>query len=195
MMISLPFSCFALAAIWYLSNLRKNLAHLAATDLLTGLNNRRAFMAAAEKATAQKRGVLMMIDLDHFKKINDSYGHAVGDECLQVIADVLREQVRATDVVGRLVGEEFGIFLTDAPIDEAREIGERICAGAELSLANTDRVVNITASVGAAEMPEDDDLESALTLADMAMYQAKAAGRARVVFWEKGVTARACAEA
>ena len=82
----------------------------------------------------------------------------------------------------------------DAPLDAAIQIGERICAGAELSLANVERVVKITASVGAAEMPEKDDFESALTLADMAMYQAKADGRARVVFWEKGVTARICAE-
>ena len=99
MLISVPLSCFGLAALWYLNDLRRELAHLAATDLLTGLNNRRAFMAAAETATAQKRGVLMMIDLDHFKKINDSFGHAVGDECLRAMADVLREQVRETDVL------------------------------------------------------------------------------------------------
>lgn len=194
MLISIPLSCFGLAAIGYLSGLRRELAHLAATDLLTGLKNRRAFLAAAQTATAQKRGVLMMIDLDHFKKINDTYGHAVGDECLRAMADVLREQVRENDILGRLGGEEFAILLVDAPIEAAVQIGERICAGVDLSLENVDSVVKITASVGVVEKPETDDFESVLTLADMAMYQAKADGRARVVFWEKGVTARVCAE-
>jgi diguanylate cyclase (GGDEF)-like protein len=194
LILSVPFSLLALAAIWYLNTLRRELAHLAATDLLTGLKNRRAFLAAAQTATAQKRGVLMMIDLDHFKKINDTYGHAVGDECLRAMADVLREQVRENDILGRLGGEEFAILLVDAPIEAAVQIGERICAGVDLSLENVDSVVKITASVGVVEKPETDDFESVLTLADMAMYQAKADGRARVVFWEKGVTARVCAE-
>lgn len=189
--LSIPFSMLALAAIWYLCTLRKGLAKLAATDLVTGLSNRRAFMTAAEHATAQSRGIMMMIDLDHFKQINDTYGHTVGDDCLRAIADVLREQVRADDVVGRLGGEEFGVFLVDAPIEVAERIGERICAGASLNLSEADRVVKVTASIGAVEMPQYDDIHAILTLADMAMYQAKDAGRACLVFWEKGVTARA----
>lgn len=193
LLFSIPLSCFGLAALGYLSKLRHELAHLATTDLLTGLNNRRAFIAATEHATSSSRGILMMLDLDHFKKINDTYGHMVGDDCLRAIADVLREQVRAEDIVGRLGGEEFGVFLVDAPLDAARQIGERLSAGAELSLADADRVLNITASIGAVEMPVKDDLETVLTLADMAMYQAKDEGRARLVFWEKGVTARAMA--
>ncbi|MBT8459355.1 MAG: GGDEF domain-containing protein [Boseongicola sp.] len=193
LLFSAPLSCFGLAALGYLSKLRAELAHLATTGLLTGLNNRRAFMAAAELATSQSGGILMMLDLDHFKKINDTYGHTVGDDCLRAIADVLREQVRAEDIIGRLGGEEFGVFLVDAPLEAARHIGERLSAGAELSLAEADRVLYITASIGAVEMPEKDDLETVLTLADMAMYQAKDEGRARLVFWEKGVTARAMA--
>lgn len=191
LVFSIPFSCFGLAAIGYLSRLRVELAHLATTDILTGLNNRRAFIAATEHATSTSRGILMMLDLDHFKKINDTYGHTVGDDCLRAISDVLREQVRAEDIVGRLGGEEFGVFLVDAPMEAALEIGERLSAGAELSLKDADRVLNITASIGAVEMPEKDDLQTVLTLADMAMYQAKDEGRARLVFWEKGVTARA----
>ena len=194
LILSIPFSLLALAAIWYLNTLRRGLAKLAATDLLTGLSNRRAFMAAAENATAQSRGIMMMIDLDHFKQINDTYGHTVGDECLRAMADVLREQVRAKDVVGRLGGEEFGVILVDAPMDAAERIGERICAGASLTLSDADRVVTVTASIGAVEMPQSDNIEAILTLADMAMYQAKNAGRGCLVFWEKGVTARAQAE-
>ena len=193
LVFSVPLSVLALAAIGYLSRLRAELVHLATTDLLTGLSNRRAFISATEHATSQSRGILMMMDLDNFKKINDTYGHTVGDDCLRAIADVLRTQVRADDIVGRLGGEEFGVFLVDAPIEAAREIGERLCEGTELSLAGADRVLNITASIGAVEMPKKDNLETVLTLADMAMYQAKGEGRARLVFWEKGVTARAMA--
>ena len=194
LILSVPFSLLALAAIWYLNTLRRDLAKLAATDLLTGLSNRRAFMAAAENATTQSRGIIMMIDLDHFKQINDTYGHTVGDDCLRAMADVLREQVRANDVVGRLGGEEFGVLLVDAPMEAAQRIGERICAGASLTLSQADRAVKVTASIGAVEMPQIDDIEAMLTLADMAMYQAKSAGRGCLVFWEKGVTARAQAE-
>ena len=194
LMISVPLSCLGLAAIWYLTTLRRELIHLATTDLLTGLNNRRAFMDAAETAVSQSRGILMMLDLDHFKRINDTYGHTVGDDCLRAMAEVLREQLRSEDIVGRLGGEEFGIFLVDAPLDAARKIGERLSAGTEHNLKDADRVVNITASIGAVEMPANDNLETILTLADMAMYQAKESGRARLVFWEKGVTSRARAE-
>ncbi|SMX22163.1 putative diguanylate cyclase AdrA [Boseongicola aestuarii] len=194
LILSVPFSLIALAAIWYLNTLRRDLAKLAATDLLTGLSNRRAFMSASENATSQSRGIMMMIDLDHFKQINDTYGHTVGDDCLRAMADVLREQVRTNDVVGRLGGEEFGVFLVDAPMEAAQQIGERICAGASLTLSQADRDVKVTASIGAVEMPQFEDIEAMLTLADMAMYQAKNAGRGCLVFWEKGVTARAQAE-
>jgi len=186
LVISIPLSCFGLAAIWYLNTLRNELIHLATTDLLTGLRNRRAFMDAAGQAASRSRGILMMLDLDYFKRVNDTYGHTVGDDCLRAVADVLREQVRVDDIVGRLGGEEFAIFLLDAPIEDARLIGERLCAGAEINLADADGVLNITASVGAVEMPENDDLDTVLKLADLAMYQAKDAGRARLVFWEKG---------
>ena len=130
---------------------------------------------------------LAIIDIDFFKKINDTYGHMVGDDCLRAIADVLREQVRAEDIVGRLGGEEFGVFLVDAPLDAARQIGERLSAGAELSLADADRVLNITASIGAVEMPVKDDLETVLTLADMAMYQAKKQGKDRYSWFDRSM--------
>lgn len=194
LVVSVPFSLLALAAIWYLSRLRRDLATLAATDLITGLRNRRAVMSDVHLATEQSNGIMMMIDLDHFKKINDTYGHTVGGDCLRAMADVLRQQVRANDVVGRLGGEEFGVFLVDAPKEAAQRIGERICAGALLTLSDADRVVTVTASIGAVEMPKSDNIEAILTLADMAMYQAKDAGRGCLVFWEKGVTKRALVE-
>ncbi len=185
LVLSVPLIFTGLAAIWYLNTLRRELVLLATTDLLTGLCNRRAFIDAAERATATSRGVLLMIDLDHFKKINDTYGHAVGDECLRVMADVLRAQVRDNDIVGRLGGEEFGIFLVEAPIEAARIIGDRLSEGATVNLDGVETVVNITASVGAAEMPANDNLNEVLTRADLAMYEAKNQGRARLVFWEK----------
>ncbi len=172
-------------SIWYLDRLRHGLAHLAATDLLTGLNNRRAFLEAAEQASASRDGVLMMLDLDHFKRINDTYGHAVGDECLRAMADMLREHLRVNDIVGRIGGEEFAVFLIDAPVDAARSIGERLSAGAEVRVADLEQDITVTASVGAVEMRIKEDLSSVLARADQAMYAAKGAGRARLVFWER----------
>ena len=183
-LLSIPLSAASLAAISYLSDLRRRLVLLATTDILTGLNNRRAFMDAAGHAATYSGGVLMLLDLDHFKRVNDTYGHSVGDLCLQAMADVLRAQLREQDIVGRIGGEEFAVFLMDAPIEAARTIGERLSEGASVSLNGDERIVNITASIGAVEIPANDDLQKLLGRADMAMYDAKSKGRARLVFWE-----------
>ena len=183
--LSVPLSAAGLAALGYLNKLRHDLAHLAATDLLTGLNNRRAFLEATEAAAARSAGVLMMLDLDHFKRINDTYGHLVGDECLRGVADVLRSQLRDDDIVGRIGGEEFAVFLINAPIESARSIGERLSQGASVSIADLEDRLPVTASVGAVRMKQHDDLKTVLWRADRAMYAAKDAGRARLVFWER----------
>jgi diguanylate cyclase (GGDEF)-like protein len=151
-------------------------------------------MAAAEKATASPWGILMMLDLDNFKNVNDTYGQTFGDDCVRAIADVLRDQVRSEDLVGRLGRKKFATFLIDSPIDAARLIGVRLCAGAEINLADADQALNITGYVGAVEMAQQDNLGAVLSMADMHMYQEKDAGRAGQVFWEKVATSNAIAD-
>ena len=129
-----------------------------------------------------------------FKNVNDTYSQTFGDDWVRAIADVLRDQVRSEELVGRLGGKKFATFLIDSPIDAARLIGVRLCAGAEINLADADQALNITAYVGAVEMAQQGNLGAILSLADMHMYQAKDAGRAGRVFWEKGATSNAITE-
>jgi len=106
----------------------------------------------------------------------------------------LRDQVRSEDLIGQLAGKELATFLIDSPIDAARLIGVRLCAGAESNLADADQALNITAYVGAVEMAQQDNLGAVLPLAEMHIFQAKDAGCAERVFWEKGATSNAIAE-
>ena len=170
-----------------LANLR-NLAVAeirAATDGLTGLPNKRAVTDAlkrtvAQASTTQAPLALLLIDLDHFKQINDKRGHAVGDQVLANVGAVLRAALRAQDFAGRNGGEEFAILLPDTEIAAALAIAERIrTAIAEISLPGTD--VDVTASIGVAAFPDHASTQDRLErLADAALYLAKRQGRNRV---------------
>lgn len=160
---------------------------LARTDALTGLANRRAFdEAAAQELERAKRYAtpltLIMTDLDHFKSINDSHGHHVGDLVLQNFAATLTRSVRGVDLVGRWGGEEFVILMPGTTLDEALQAAERM----RLAVASTptryeDRSCGYTASFGvAAFKPESPTLDSLLGRADAALYRAKDTGRNRV---------------
>jgi diguanylate cyclase (GGDEF)-like protein len=170
-----------------LANLR-NLAVAeirAATDGLTGLPNKRAVTDAMKRlfaqasATASPMG-LLLIDLDHFKHINDEWGHPVGDQVLANVGAVLRSVLRARDFAGRNGGEEFAVLLPDTGIPATLEIAERIRAAvAEISLPGTD--VSVTASLGVVGFPDHaTTLERLERLADAALYVAKREGRNRV---------------
>ena len=169
-----------------LANLR-NLALAearAATDSLTGLPNRRAVQEALKRMIAQAGRTLapmavLVLDLDHFKQINDTYGHDRGDAVLAAVGDVLAGALRTSDFVGRNGGEEFVALLPDTGADGALEAAEKLRAAiARVTLPGIDRAV--TASVGAAVYPHAAaDPESLLRLADRALYAAKAAGRNR----------------
>ena len=107
------------------------LERLAAIDGMTGLNNRRNFLALAESEWTRFRRygrpmALLMLDIDHFKSVNDSYGHDVGDEVIKTVADILQKQKRASDIAGRLGGEEFALVLPEATLDSAVAAGERL---------------------------------------------------------------------
>ena len=162
---------------------------LALIDPLTGLSNRRHLethlkaLIEQAKSSSQPLSVLMA-DIDHFKSLNDTYGHAAGDAVLREFAERLRGNVRAVDLVCRLGGEEFIIVMPDTTAELAWHVGERVCsciAGEAFRIGNATRV-NATASVGLATLEAAaGDADALLQRADEALYTAKRAGRNRVV--------------
>jgi diguanylate cyclase (GGDEF)-like protein len=170
-----------------LANLR-NLAVAelrAATDGLTGLPNQRAVADSlkrvfAQASTTRSPLALLLLDLDHFKQINDQRGHAVGDQVLANVGAVLRSALRSRDFAGRNGGEEFAILLPDTEVPAALEIAERVrSAVAEISLPGSD--VSVTVSIGVSGFPEHaSTLDRLERLADAALYVAKRQGRNRV---------------
>ncbi len=181
--VSAPFVVFALSVMSHQYQLQRRLADMAATDILTGLSNRGDFLEKASLASVNGQGgALLLVDADHFKRINDTYGHAVGDLCLQAIAERMRKLVRSGDIVGRFGGEEFAVFLPKATPDMARAVGERICEGVRIAVPKEGTEVQITLSVGATPVRAADSIEKMLTLADAALYRAKEMGRARIEF-------------
>jgi diguanylate cyclase (GGDEF)-like protein len=156
----------------------------ASTDPLTGLLNRRAFLESARALAAreQKAGrpvSLLMFDLDRFKSINDTHGHAAGDEALKVFAGSVRNSMRLDDIIGRLGGEEFAAIV-DAGAADTVKIAERVRAGFERDgRAIAGYAVGATVSIGAATTHVD-AVEKLLARADSALYRAKTSGRNRI---------------
>nr|WP_172821902.1 GGDEF domain-containing protein [Magnetospirillum sp. XM-1]CUW39022.1 Putative diguanylate cyclase (GGDEF domain)\ len=165
----------------------RSLLRLATTDLLTGIANRAHFLDLAEdrRRLCLRSGqpiAVMMMDVDHFKRINDRFGHAVGDDVLRRVGGVLREHLRDVDVCGRLGGEEFAVVLPGTTVAAALPVAERLrtaLAGAAVETANGPATVTI--SIGMAELGGDRTLEQAMSEADQRLYRAKAEGRDRVV--------------
>jgi diguanylate cyclase (GGDEF)-like protein len=161
--------------------------YLSGHDPLTGLMNRRRFQTELEKwthhATRYRRPVsLLLLDLDHFKFINDSLGHRAGDRLLARLATLLLEETRETDVVARLGGDEFGILLTESDAEGAAAVARRALDRlAQSDVEINSRLLYTTGSIGIASCPRHGtDVETLLTRADMAMYRAKDSGRNRV---------------
>ncbi|MBP7651687.1 MAG: PleD family two-component system response regulator [Phenylobacterium sp.] len=177
----------------YTDYLRDNLDHsleLAVTDQLTGLHNRRYMVGQLEALV--KRATLggdpvacLLIDIDHFKKINDGYGHDVGDEVLREFAVRLASNVRAIDLPCRYGGEEFVVVMPDTKIEDAERIAERIrlhVAGSPFRVMNGSELLTVTISIGvAATLGAEDRPETLLKRADEAVYEAKASGRNKVI--------------
>lgn len=165
------------------------LVSLATTDALTGICNRRSFMEKLENELARiKRypdicASVLMADIDFFKKINDTYGHATGDAALKHFAKLLTGLVRESDLVGRLGGEEFAVFLPETAIEDAGLLARRLCAALrESPLAAGEHTIRMTVSIGVATFEVGDtSAEQALHRADTALYQAKNGGRDQVV--------------
>ena len=175
-----------------LAEANTRLAQLAVTDGLTGLYNHRHLheRLSLEVERSQRSGLplsLLMLDVDHFKGFNDSYGHPAGDEVLRQVARVLNDTRRANDVVARYGGEEFAVILVDTAKFTAAKVAERVrerIAAHDFADAATkaSKGTNITVSLGVATFPDDGtDAEALVRAADTALYAAKRAGRNRVV--------------
>ena len=164
---------------------------MAGTDFLTNLVNRRRFFEIAEAAFQQKKIerrslAIMMLDIDHFKKVNDLYGHKAGDEVLAAVAATIKKSMRQGDVAGRYGGEEFIAMVLDTTPEHCFLVAERIRqAVAQLSIPIQGAAVQVTISLGLANiMPENTlPLDAWIDNADQALYQAKQQGRNRVVEW------------
>ncbi len=167
------------------AQLRAN--ELAHRDMLTGLPNRRVFAEAIAKALARVHQrhsgcAILLIDLDHFKSINDRFGHALGDRVLEIFTDAARQSVRTSDLIGRLGGEEFAAVLYDTDPANAMEVAERIRDSfAKLSQDVDGRPVCATVSIGLVHSEAAVlDVPELLAQADQALYYAKERGRNRI---------------
>lgn len=169
-------------------SMQEQLWTMATCDFLTGLINRRYFMIKLEEEFNRWQRfqdyqvAVLMLDLDYFKRVNDRYGHAVGDAVLKHFADILHTHLRKTDAAGRLGGEEFAIFLPDTSASAAQIFAEHLCQQIrENPLKSDTLLINITVSIGIAVIETSDvHCDTVLMRADNALYQAKAAGRNRV---------------
>lgn len=173
--------------------LESDLREQASTDALTGLPNRRHFLHRLEDELERVRrhttreACVLMLDLDHFKRINDQYGHAAGDSLLRHFANLLRHELRATDTAGRMGGEEFAVILPGSSLQAGQGFAQRVCDKLALHPMSFGRYeVSVTVSIGIASISADDlSADAVLSRADRALYQAKDGGRNRVQLADK----------
>jgi two-component system, cell cycle response regulator len=166
-----------------LIRLQRELIKLAMIDPLTGLFNRRAFFEQAHqaivRASASSRPTAILFDMDHFKRINDTYGHDVGD---RVLRDISREAASDRNIVGRLGGEEFAILLEESSLEAGFALAQELRAKMAALTFDTDRgKLTVTGSFGVGEWDEGENIDQLLKRADASLYEAKAGGRNRVV--------------
>lgn len=165
----------------------ERLRELASKDPLTGALNARGYYAICDQMihVSQRNGqsfAVLFVDLDHFKSINDTHGHAAGDEVLRVVSRVLQEQTRTSDLVGRIGGEEFSVFLPNTDREGAASLAETLRLAIELSCPQVEEInLRVTASIGVADSSGPaKDMHTIQQHADAAMYEAKQGGRNRV---------------
>lgn len=170
-------------ALVQLEEVHAELARSSRIDALTQLRNREAFLADVEALKAEGvRGSMLMIDVDHFKTINDTWGHATGDEALKLISNAIRGAVNEGDITGRLGGEEFGVFVVSEGLDAGRQVADRICLNiARIAFYPRGGIARrITASVGLATGDLARDTSMMMSQADRSLYEAKGSGRNQV---------------
>ena len=170
-----------------LAEANRQLRHLASVDVLTGVFNRRYFLdllkRELQRSNRRKHEVsLILMDVDHFKHVNDHHGHPAGDEVLRQLTDALVDTLRSDDIIGRVGGEEFAFMLPETSEAKAEEVAERLRVVVEATrIASNEHRIAVTASFGIAAAPcEENSTECLLSRADGALYAAKQAGRNRV---------------
>lgn len=187
--MGLPLVAFAVPPVLLLhrAQMHAQLRTAARTDAKTGLLNVTTWQIEAESelsraSRAEASTALLLIDLDHFKQVNDRHGHLTGDRVLVAVADLLGDQLRDYDLIGRFGGEEFIVLLPQTDAAEASRVAERLrVRTAGLDISDEDRQIKVTVSVGVALRPtHGDDLRELIAAADVALYHAKATGRNRV---------------
>jgi two-component system, cell cycle response regulator len=178
--------------------LYRKMETMATTDGLTGLTNHRTFQQRfadmLERAARHNHRVaLLLCDVDHFKKVNDTYGHPVGDEVLRRVARVLQEVPRKIDIPARYGGEEFAVLLDNVDVAQAKQVAERIRIEISRVVVDTERgPLSVTESIGVAAFPDDGrDRAALIERADLALYHAKHSGRNRVVTWAEAQAEKA----
>lgn len=186
--ISLLVTLLVTLIIIYTINIYQNqLVQLANEDALTGLANRRKFNEQFEKRyKLYKKGVnrltLLLIDIDDFKEVNDTFGHLVGDDTLMRVAEILRTELRVSDIIARWGGEEFALLLVDVPSQNALEIAQKICyAIREDALLQDMLQQKLTVSIGLGELTSLESQDGLVHKVDLALYEAKKAGKDQVI--------------
>ncbi|EGM68293.1 sensor domain-containing diguanylate cyclase [Shewanella sp. HN-41] len=188
---NLALSLVVTLGILFISNMtlgryQRKLEIMASTDKLTGAANRQVFEEyfhrALEKAKSDQAAMsILLLDIDHFKKVNDNYGHSIGDLVLKTVCNLLRGQLKEQDVLCRWGGEEFLILVPEMDLSRAAEFAEQICRTISQRELKVNGVhISITASIGVAESQEQEPVEDLIKRADLALYQAKEAGRNQV---------------
>jgi diguanylate cyclase (GGDEF)-like protein len=171
----------------------RRLEEKASRDNMTGMLNRESFFAVLDRSRRKAdRGALLIIDADHFKKINDNFGHLTGDAALLEIASAITRAIRVGDILGRIGGEEFGAFLAGASDKEAMRVAERIRREVELIRFRPadERVVPLTVSIGGTPCGFDANVSDLMRAADKRLYEAKSRGRNLAIF-DDGISAAA----
>ncbi|WP_044560008.1 diguanylate cyclase [Azospirillum sp. B4] len=175
-----------LGYLWMVGQrLQARLSALADQDPLTGIANRRVLWEKGTRVVArahQNREALgvLMVDIDHFKSINDRWGHGTGDMVITRVAEAIAGVIRATDIVGRIGGEEFAVILPEADVDTVATVAERIRRAVEQLVIDPRKAIRCTVSVGRANIAPDVGWDALVDAADQALYRAKAGGRNRV---------------
>ncbi|WP_337841206.1 sensor domain-containing diguanylate cyclase [Rheinheimera sp.] len=170
-----------------LESMNGQLRTLSKTDFLTGLHNRGAWEDALinefrRTKRSGHRSTLLMVDIDHFKRVNDTYGHAAGDAVIKQTAAAVKKNLRSTDIAGRYGGEEFAVLLVDTSADQALFFAERLRKNVEaMQIEFNQQLLNVTVSIGIGEYKADmQQYRDWIELADKALYQSKASGRNKV---------------
>ena len=191
LLLAPPFFFYLLRKLRELAIAHHELLIIASTDVLTSCLNRRAFTtlveAYLERAAGREgaeKAALLVIDVDHFKSINDRFGHAFGDDALRLISGKIKGNVRETDLVGRIGGEEFSVFLPGADRRQTEVVAERIRASVSVAaFSPKGRAVHLSVSVGATACNRRVSFNELFRMADQSLYIAKNNGRDRVEFF------------